>query len=355
MEQLMLRQFKEINIQDPFFDSLKNDYTEFPSWFAKKINENAYIFEDESGKIDGFLYLKYEDEPLEDLDTPLPAKPRLKIGTFKVNPHGTRLGERFIKKSLDHAFDQNVEEIYLTLFEKQKQLISLFKKYGFQQLTTKTTKNGRELVFAKDLGKIWDDVVKNFPLVNLKNANSYILGIYPKFHTSLFPDSKLINEGPDIIKDVSHTNSIHKVYLTQMHGIEHLNPGDVLVIYRTSDNVSSAKYRSVATSICVFEEYKSIYRFDSKLEFKKYCDPYSVFTDDELEYFWRTKKYSHIIRFTYNIALKKRLTRGFLIDTLGLSEKNYWGFFQIKNDVVKNIAKIGGVNEGLIVDQAKFC
>jgi hypothetical protein len=43
----------------------------------------------------------------------LPTKKRLKIGSFKVEATGFRLGERFIKITFDNAIAQNVDEIYL--------------------------------------------------------------------------------------------------------------------------------------------------------------------------------------------------------------------------------------------------
>ena len=349
MDLLEQKKFKEVDLNDPFFDSLKRDYTEFSKWFKKKAEEPAYVFYTENNNIDGFLYLKEENEALEDLDTPLPAKPRIKIGTFKINPHGTRLGERFIKKSLDYAINKEVEEIYLTIFENHEQLLNLFQKYGFEIATTKTTHNGKELVLIKSLKKIFDDVLKDYPLINLNGHNIYLLAIYPRWHTVLFPDSKLLTEGPDVVQDLSHTNSIHKVYLGAMRGMDTLKKGDVLVIYRTSDQRGPAHYRSVVTSICVFEEYTSLMNFSNKTEFKSYCTPYSVFTDEDLDYFWQSKKYPHIIRFTYNIALKKRLTRGYLINNLGILS-DYWGFFSLQKSHVKQIAKAGEVNESLIID-----
>jgi predicted GNAT family N-acyltransferase len=146
MDILYQKQFKDINLNDPFFDSLKSDYPEFVDWFRRKSEEYAYVFEDSDNTIDGFLYLKPENEELDDIDEPLPKKPRLKIGTFKINSHGTRLGERFMKKSFDIAFDHEVKEIYVTLFEKQTQLIRLFEKYGFEYITTKTKGDNKELV-----------------------------------------------------------------------------------------------------------------------------------------------------------------------------------------------------------------
>ena len=44
MDNLKYLRFSEINLSDPFFDSLKQDYEEFPSWFLRKANERAYVF-----------------------------------------------------------------------------------------------------------------------------------------------------------------------------------------------------------------------------------------------------------------------------------------------------------------------
>lgn len=44
------------------------------------------------------------------------------------------------------------------------------------------------------------------------------------------------------------------------------------------------------------------------------CAPYSVFTGQELRGFWASHRYPTLIRFTYNAALKTRLTRADLIE-----------------------------------------
>ena len=36
MDNLKLEYFSNINLNDPFFDSLKSDYKEFSDWFNKK-------------------------------------------------------------------------------------------------------------------------------------------------------------------------------------------------------------------------------------------------------------------------------------------------------------------------------
>ncbi|WP_238178920.1 hypothetical protein [Methylobacterium dankookense] len=42
--------FKNVDLSDPFFDSLKNQYEEFPDWFARKAEEPVYVIDsDEEG------------------------------------------------------------------------------------------------------------------------------------------------------------------------------------------------------------------------------------------------------------------------------------------------------------------
>ncbi|WP_249935020.1 hypothetical protein [Azotobacter chroococcum] len=93
--------FSKINFDDVFFDSLKEDYREIGAWFEKKSKsgDRAYVFFGSDDEIDGFLYLKMESGTVDDISPLLPNGSHLKIGTFKINAHGTKLGERFIKKS----------------------------------------------------------------------------------------------------------------------------------------------------------------------------------------------------------------------------------------------------------------
>ncbi|CAM4108507.1 hypothetical protein BZK40_21120 [Citrobacter portucalensis] len=190
---------------------------------------------------------------------------------------------------------------------------------------------------------------KNYPMIKMQERN-FLLGIYPVWHTRLFPESILRNESESIIEDVSYSNSIHKVYLTKMYGVPNLRKGDNLLIYRTSDGQGSAKYRSVATSICVVEEYRNIHEFSSLADFKAYCAPYSVFSDAELNDLYRKKNYPFIVKFSYNFPLKKKIIRQSLMDITGYTDSDYWGFLKLTNDHLTEILKAGGVNESLIVD-----
>lgn len=154
-----LTYFKNINLKDPFFDSLKEDYPEFPRWFAKKSNEQAqaYVHKTSTNTIDGFLYLKLETEEikllsLNNIVITKPAIKRLKIGTFKVHPHKTKLGDRFISKIVYIATQEQVKEIYITIFDKHEKLIELVKHHKFTLIgrSIKSTINGREGYYFRE-------------------------------------------------------------------------------------------------------------------------------------------------------------------------------------------------------------
>lgn len=94
--------FSVLNLDNPFYDSLKNDYKEFETWFKKKQADGskAYVeIERSTNEIVGFLYVKVEEEEIADVSPVLSAKKRIKAGTFKVNAHGTKYGERFYKEN----------------------------------------------------------------------------------------------------------------------------------------------------------------------------------------------------------------------------------------------------------------
>lgn len=233
----------------------------------------------------------------------------------------------------------------------------MFERYGFWREAEKVTANGTELVLTRRFNFKYDGVEntnKNYPLVNFRGDTTYqpqiyLLSIYPEWHTRLLPDSILRNEDTSIVQDVSPTNSIHKVYLTAMSGIDHLKRGDILFIYRTGDNAGPAYYRALVSSVCVVEEYRHIDSFGSYHEFERYCAPYSVFSQEELQRFWQVRKYPHILRFSYNIALPKRIIRKDLLEQVGLSEGAYFGFMPLTHQQAYHILRLGQVNESFVI------
>lgn len=353
MTNLKYLPFVDVDLTDPFFDSLKADYAEFPSWFKKKAaaGEAAYLFR-HKGKIDGFLYLKLEEGTVEDIAPPLKAGRHLKIGTLKINAHGTKLGERFVKKVFDHALALGVDDVYVTAFAKHAPLIAILKRYGFAEFASKAGPNGVEVVLLKDFHYFMDNVLLDYPKIKRNASSKYLLAIYPEYHTRFLPDSKLNNESFDIVQDVSHANSIHKIYISGVPGTGKLSSGDLLVMYRTTDIQGKAYYRSVATSIGVVEETRKISSFNNEIDFLKYVRPYSVFEQKELADYYATKKRHVVIKFTYNIALRRRLIRKRLIEEVGLPGERgrRWDFLRLTEAQFNSIFNLGEANESYIVD-----
>lgn len=278
--------FGNIDINDSFFDSFKDDYTDFENWFNRKADEIAYICKSNEGEILAFLYIKIEDET-EDYTNISPhflKKKRLKIGTFKVVLNGFKLGERFLKIIFDNALANSVDEIYVTIFQKrtgQLLLIKLLQDWGFY---LHGKKSGDEFVYIRDFIPTFNlaDPRKTYPYIS-KNRPVHIVPIYPSYHTELFPDSILNNESPtDFVENEPHRNAIQKVYISRSYN-KNLNKGDVIVFYRTKYN-GPAHYTSVATTIGVVDNVITSIRDED--HFISLCRKRSVFSDEGLKKYW---------------------------------------------------------------------
>ncbi|TVM17414.1 N-acetyltransferase [Oceanidesulfovibrio indonesiensis] len=347
-------QFRDIDLDDPFFDSLKEAYAaEFASWFAKKATqgEEAYVGYSEDNRVHAFLYVKEEQGTVNDITPHLNTTRCLKIGTFKIDAHGTKLGERFIKKIFDETLERGLRHAYVTIFPKHEPLIKLLKRYGFDKYGIKETINGIEHVYLKDLSKIRNDLLLDYPVINAQNNKKWLLGIWPQFHTRLFPDSILKTENSNIIDDLSYTNSIHKVYIAFMVGLDQINTRDCLVIYRTADQGMRPWFKSVATALCVVQETRSKNSFLTEKEFIEYSSRHSIFTRRELsELFHRkTKHPMYAIQMTYNIALPKRPNMKQLVEDVGLERNQYWGFSEIPHDNFTQLLQVSHVHEGTVL------
>ncbi|PMJ85291.1 N-acetyltransferase [Vibrio splendidus] len=351
MDKLLVQQFKEVDLNDPFFDSLKEGYEEFSEWFQRKADARALVLYNNASKIEGFLFCKFEFGPGDDTVPLLPNTNHMKVGTFKFNPMGTRRGDRYLKKIFDYALthDSDVQDIYVTVFgEQHAYLVKLFTRYGFENYATKTTPNGVEQVLLRNLNTTQGDVDKDYPFVNTKGNRKFLLGIQPYYHTKLFPDSILTTESKTIVQDISHSNSIHKIYICNMRQVMELQRGDVIVIYRMKDPSGPAEYTAVATSLCVVEGVHTIDQYSNEQEFVETCSKFSVFDANELSKIYRERKYTYIINFTYNIALPKRPIRQKLADDVGLDRSERWGCIELTNKQFDDIVDVSQVSPKLI-------
>lgn len=347
---IQLMKFSEIHFTDDFFNSLRDDYPEFMDWVKRKSiqNESAYVLLNSFGKIDGFLYLKEENDQCNDITPNLPLLKHIKIGTFKVNPHNTVLGQRFLSLAFRKLLKTNSQYIYATMFDKQSELKELFIKFGFVEWGRN---NRDEDVLYKNLNHT-GDIYHDFPFCNCSNCRKYLLSVYPTYHLPMFPDSKLYTERNEPNQDLAVTNTIEKIYICKMQGVKFINPGDVVIVYRTNDSSGAAEYKSVATSICTVVEVKNIDMFSNVEEFLKYCLRGSVFSRDDLVNYYITKKYPYIIKMLYNIPLRKRVIRKDLIEKVGIARKAYWGCLELTDEQFQKIIELGEIDEGVIVYKA---
>lgn len=340
--------FGRININDDFFTSLKEDYSNFDKWFIRKFDEEAYItVNSNNGLLLSFLYLKVEDkdENYIDITPAFPSKKRLKVGTFKVINNGFRLGERFMKIIFDNALKNKVDEIYVTIYDKREEqirLIDLLEQWGFVLWGSKN----KELVYVRDFRKqISENNKKCYPFIS-RNKEIYIVPIYPDYHTELLPDSILNTESPEeFIEDFPHRNGINKVYVS--HAFEpHPKVGDILIFYRTG-----GYYKSVISTIGVVQEIK--YDFKDEDDFTLYCRKSSVFPENQLRSMWRYKQIKpFVVSFLYIYSFPHRINMKELIDLKVLSGVNDAprGFKQISKEQFNKILAATKSDESFIID-----
>ncbi len=347
--------FGNLNINDSFFDSLKEDYPEFVKWFNCKADEKAYVSYN-NNKLLAFLYLKIEDktENYGNINPVFEQKKRLKIGTFKVVSNGVRLSERFIKIIFDNALRYKVEEIYVTIYDKrieQRMLINLIEEWGFEYHGFK----GEELVYVRNFHPKFNfaNSKLSYPYIS-KNANVFLVPIYPKYHTELFPDSYLKSESVDDLReDEPHRNAVSKVYICR--SIERdVQTGDILVFYRTAPSDKAAYYHSVITTIGIVEEI--IDDIADEKEFILKCRKRSIFTNNRLSEFWNynTKSRPFIIKFLYicSFTIGNRMNRKTLLE-LGIlsgSENEIRGLKKITKEQFETIIKETKTNESIIIN-----
>lgn len=304
--------FGAINFNDSFFDTFKDSYQGFENWFAKKCDEEAYICKNEKNRILGFLYLKVEGlgENYSEISPPFMPKKRLKVGTFKVESTGFRLGERFIKIIFDNAIMQRVDEIYVTLFTDRQELMALYellKRWGFYEYGTKISNGKSEIVLVKRLN-CYDKnlpIRQNFPNLDYHHKK-FFLPIEAKYHTRLLPDSKLNTENEiDFLGETPQKYALQKVYISFSFK-RNMGPGDFLILYRKGTTPGRKGYESVLTTVAVIDEVK--FNFLNKEDFLHYCENRTVFSQEDLNMFWDNKQSNLlVVKFIFVKDLAKRL------------------------------------------------
>jgi len=347
--------FGNIDHQDEFFETFKEDYKGYEKWFNRKSDEPAYICRS-AQKIVAFLYLKIEEEnePYPDIKPTFSKRRRLKIGSFKVALNGYKLGERLLRIIFDNALRFSVDEIYVTIFPRrieQERLVSLLEDFGFKYHGTKLSESGEEQVYVRDFSRSasTNKPKTTYPYMSNK-ASKYLVSIRPEYHTNLFPDSILRTESPeDFVENEPFRNAISKVYVCRSLERD-LKPGDIIIFYRTG-----GYYKGVISTLGIVENV--VTSINDEQHLISLCRKRSVFSDDELIKYWSEQPSNRpfIVNFLYAYSFPKRINLKRLIE-LGIIQdikSAPRGFEKISDDSFKTILMETKSDESIVVDYAR--
>lgn len=335
-----------LEINDPFFESLKEEYGEpvFEKWFKdiSRKGRKCWVHFNEDHSIGALLIYKIENESIDDSVPSLPTKNRLKLSTFKVTQTGYKIGELFIKLSVKYALKKNLSEIYLTHFTKQDDnLVDLISEYGFNKVSVKS--NGED-IYIKEL-LVDKKNLKSLPPTEISKKfypnfydgmriKKFIVPIRPEFHERLFIDYKgrQTTLPEHVGKFITEGNTIKKAYLSNSR-ITKISSGDLLLFYRSGDKME-------LTSLGIVENvFPSLQDTD---EILRHVGKRTVYSIDEIK-----KMAEHptiVILFTFHFYLTNPLK---LVDLkkMGILKGVTQSITQISHEKYLQIKNRGGIDE----------
>lgn len=354
--------FSNIDINDSFFDSLKNSYpgnhnsSGFVAWFNRKAvaKKKALIFKDDSG-LGAFLSLKDEEEEIKLVDEVLPVKKRIKISTFKIAERfsGQRIGEGALGLILWEWQKSDAEEIYATLFEEQSELKGLLERFGF--ICSGKNLNGELVYYRSKLSVDFQDPFKSFPYISKDTSSiSYII-IEDHYHDAIFAYSELQGVPNNSIFS-SVNNGLSKVYIGNSPNSNH-KIGQPVLIYRKFTGEGVRRYKSCVTSYAIITNIIKVKQNGTSLmsydELKSNIGNKSVFDEAELR-----QKYKS----NYNMIVEELLYYGYFgagnnVNMDWLNKNGFWGGelgsypteYQLSIDDFKCILKKGKINESNVI------
>lgn len=271
-----VRLIHELNQTDSIFNSLRGDYPEFDSWLDKAAREQrrGWTVETPEGLAGICLWKDGDDE------YGLGGKV-MKVSTLKVSDQhrGHRYGDLLLKALFQHLHLNSYRHVWLTIFPKHEELVSLLEDFGFEVLHGKRTRSG-ELVMAKRLAADEERVGDAFeyhrrygpPALAHSIAPMFIVPILPRYHRLLFPDYEqqaATAQQPQLpLPQQPFGNALRKAYLSRS-GIRGLPRGATILFYRSSDVrgitavgvVESTLRSQEPAEIAQFTNLRTVYNF----------------------------------------------------------------------------------------------
>jgi ribosomal protein L35AE/L33A len=214
---------------------------------------------------------------------PLEKRTRLKISTLIVKHMGQKIGELFLKLAINHAIENNIDEVYLTHYIKPNdELVSLLDQYGFTKAARKN--NGEDVFFKFLKPTVPNKELEDLPPTKLNRryypsfydgprVRKHIIPIRPEYHDRLFIEYRY--RAPGLMEAAGELivegNTIKKAYICYARS-KKLGEGDVLLFYRSRNQV--------LTSVCSVD--KVFHGVDSYEEVIKLVGKRTVYSRNEL-------------------------------------------------------------------------
>lgn len=334
-----------LQLDDLFFDSLREDYPDFDNWFIEKCSRGqrrCWAIRD-NGKLVAVCIYKVEQGEIITLDGFKLIEPALKLCTFKVSDRarGEKIGERLLYAAFKYMASKQLTFVYLTIRSgRQKHLLNLLESFGFARLGVSIS-NRSDLVYGKYTAPQNEDdqqlekfayYKKFFPSFKTdETVGKYLIPIRPEYHERLFPDISTFRYslfGNDRTLYSSESNTIRKAYLC-CSPVKRIEPGDLLLFYRSVDR----------KSIQVLAVVAEVFRSSDPLDIISKIDNRTVYSYREIdEMVGKSKGGVLILCFDMAKVLNKEVD---LLELRNLGISPPQTIQAIENDLFKAIVRVG--------------
>ena len=294
-----------------FFDSLREGYDGFDTWFRDKARDNrkAWVYRDENDSLEAIcIYAVQSDEQINDATERLPGQ-ALKLCTFKVGNavRGRKIGELFLKAAFRYATENACEHLFIHANPtRHDYLIGLLQEFGFEERGTYAgdlvlVKTHPKAAPASDALAPLEYTRKYFPHFRRDaSVQKFLIPIQPRFHDTLFPDysprqRRLFGSAANA------GNAIKLAYLCHAQTTA-IKAGDVVLFYRTDDEKAVTSVGVVdrfdvlqdAARIASLVRRRTVYRIEEIDEMAK--RPTKVILFRLVEHFPHSVSYDQLLR-----------------------------------------------------------
>jgi hypothetical protein len=251
------------HLNSDFFESLREAYPSFDSWFRDKAREGkrAWVAWKEPVVLGAIcIYTQQDDQTITEDGLTLHGR-ALKLSTFKVSPsaRGRKIGELFLKAAFRFATFNRLENVFIHGdLDRHHFLFEMLEDFGFSNVGKHPGSIGRDAVYLKrhpisppvDNIEPFEYLRRFFPHFRHDSAIcKFIIPIRPEYHSILFPDYEAKQRN---LFRPSNTagNAIKLAYLCHAP-TKHMKPGELLLFYRSGDE-------KAITSLGIVERYETL-------------------------------------------------------------------------------------------------